>query len=902
MKKAPIPFNEFERKRALDALKILDTPSEEAFDQITELAASICQTKLSLVSLIDTHRQWFKSRFGLLATETARDISFCGHAIMGEDIFEVEDSALHPDFCDNPLFLGEPNVRFYAGAPLITSGGMRIGTLCVIDSNPKKLSELQRKTLKSLAKQVVALFELRIHRDSLQSVYSQLREAQSIAKTGSWQYDLLTGEQLWSTEHYKIFEIEEPQPQEKLYQLYRERIHPEDLPYLNRFMDRAAKFGEDFIFDHRVILDDGKRIKFVQGIGRVAKDSHGKPVLVSGTCRDKTKDIEEENKYRSLFEIMSEGFVVQDSAGRIINHNRAALEILALTADQLHGRTSMDPRWRAFKEDGRDFPGHEHPAMVALSTGKPVYGATMGLKLPDDSSRWIRINAVPMKQSGESRVMVTFTDITKLVQAQEENRFILDTLGIGVWKYLPQTQELIWDHSMYQLFDINPSEFSGHYQAWESSLTENGRKQALEELGKALRGEKEFDTTFEIKTKSGEKRHIGGRGKIIRDPNNNPQVMYGINWDRTVEVENEIRLSEQRVLLESVLNNIPNMVFVKNAARDFSFDLFNKAGESLLGIPSDKLIGKNDFDLFPKEQAEFFLAKDREVFKTKQILKIDQEPLDTPHGKKWLRTYKVPTFKADGSPDLLIGISTDITEELELMKALETERTKSIQNSKLASLGEMSAGIAHEINNPLAVIIGNINLLKGSVSNPEKLDAKIGSIKRSAERIAKIVKGLRKFSRTSEGTIRKPESLNALVNEAMILTEAKAKRSFVDIKLDLQSNSTILCDGVEIEQVIVNLVNNAIDAVRHLEQKWVEIHTFEENNETVLQIVDSGTGIPHEIEQKLFQPFFTTKVVGEGTGLGLSISKGIIDSHQATLSLNKKLTNTCFEIRFPKLN
>lgn len=166
MKKAPIPTDEKQRLAKLKSYNILDTASEKIFDEITKTASAICDAKISLISLVDEQRQWFKSKHGLEANETPREISFCGHAIMGDDIFIVEDSNIDERFCDNPLAVGEPHVRFYAGAPLITPDGFRVGTLCVIDSEKKVLNENQKLALKSLSKLVVNYFELnRLHRE-----------------------------------------------------------------------------------------------------------------------------------------------------------------------------------------------------------------------------------------------------------------------------------------------------------------------------------------------------------------------------------------------------------------------------------------------------------------------------------------------------------------------------------------------------------------------------------------------------------------------------------------------------------------------------------------------------------------------------------------------------------------
>ena len=147
---APIPTDEAERLSALRALMLLDTPPEERFDRLVRFAAEQLDTPIAMVSLVDGQRQWFKARVGLDDTESARDVSFCGHAILKEEVFVVEDARSDPRFEDSPLVVGEPHIRFYAGAPLSAPGGHRIGTLCVIDTVPRALSTLELSILEAL--------------------------------------------------------------------------------------------------------------------------------------------------------------------------------------------------------------------------------------------------------------------------------------------------------------------------------------------------------------------------------------------------------------------------------------------------------------------------------------------------------------------------------------------------------------------------------------------------------------------------------------------------------------------------------------------------------------------------------------------------------------------------------
>jgi signal transduction histidine kinase len=171
------PHNESERLRALRSYEVLDTLSEREYDQLTAIASQICGCRMSLISLIDEDRQWFKARVGLDVSETAREFAFCAHAIHEpRKTLVVPDARLDNRFHDNPLVTGDPHLAFYAGVPLVNEDGMSLGTLCVLDSEPKTLSESQLIALNALADQVMALLELRRSKIALEKTLGNLEE------------------------------------------------------------------------------------------------------------------------------------------------------------------------------------------------------------------------------------------------------------------------------------------------------------------------------------------------------------------------------------------------------------------------------------------------------------------------------------------------------------------------------------------------------------------------------------------------------------------------------------------------------------------------------------------------------------------------------------------------------
>lgn len=185
MPSAALPSNERERISALRAHELLDTPPEEAFDALTSLATRLFDVPIALVSLVDEHRQWFKSNCGLPGVDsTSRDVAFCSHAIVHNGILEVQDATADPRFAENPLVTGPPGIRFYAGAPIIDAAGLALGTICLIDGRPRVLSALQREQLGMLADAVAGIVALRIRASELAA------DAAGAAHTGHADFEL----------------------------------------------------------------------------------------------------------------------------------------------------------------------------------------------------------------------------------------------------------------------------------------------------------------------------------------------------------------------------------------------------------------------------------------------------------------------------------------------------------------------------------------------------------------------------------------------------------------------------------------------------------------------------------------------------------------------------------------
>lgn len=236
---------------------------------------------------------------------------------------------------------------------------------------------------------------------------------------------------------------------------------------------------------------------------------------------------------------------------------------------------------------------------------------------------------------------------------------------------------------------------------------------------------------------------------------------------------------------------------------------------------------------------------------------------------------------------------------------IREQRASLITAAKMSSLGEMAGGIAHEINNPLSIIVMKANQMRRRLESDPHLVAKglddLNKIEITANRIAKIIKGLRTFSRDSEKDPPQKNSLKEILDDTLELCYEKLKFKNIQLTSEIPADLLINCRPTQISQIFMNLVSNSMDAIEKLESPWIKITAQTENQNVKITIADSGPGIPRHIVTKMMQPFYTTKDIGKGTGLGLSISQSIAKDHGGQLYYDDGASNTTFILILPAI-
>jgi PAS domain S-box-containing protein len=353
-----------------------------------------------------------------------------------------------------------------------------------------------------------------------------------------------------------------------------------------------------------------------------------------------------------------------------------------------------------------------------------------------------------------------------------------------------------------------------------------------------------------------------------------------------------------------ILNAMPDMILVKSAGSKIVWA--NEAFTRYYGMSNEELLGMVDAEFNEPDYTAQYVKDDAKVFETGEAIDIPEEPVTRHDGEvKIFHSVKSPIFDRAGNVILSVGISRDITEKLKMREVLELERARSVQSSKMALLGELSAGVAHEVNTPLAIIHGYtgqiLDLLKDHDFDREFVITSLRRIESTVMRISRIVKGLSKFARDTGKDAPEKSSVTQIIEDALSFTKEKIAYHGIQFELDLPPPElTLECNSTLLSQVILNLLTNARDAVVGRDEKWIRISVTENEKSIEISVTDSGPGIPPENRDKIFAPFFTTKSVGAGTGLGLSVSRNTIEKHGGKIFLDEASEKTRFVVELPK--
>ena len=647
-----------------------------------------------------------------------------------------------------------------------------------------------------------------------------------------------------------------------------------------------------------------------------------------------------DERNRAIMQQAAEGiFLLDTETSRILDANASLERLLGFGRGEI-----VNQQIYALIDDTPEQIDHRMKLMAELH--KPIQGERR-FRRKDGSLGEVEIYAGLISYSGRRVICSTVHDITERKVAEEaltaersllrtlidnipdsifikdaDRRYITCNLAHARFAGLAAPRDIVGK----TVFDLHPKEIAQKYDQLDRSVLETGKPVvAQEEFLTDTQGQGQWALVSKIPV-------FDSRGQI--------SAMVGITRDITRQKKADQALAAERNLLRTVIDNLPERIYVKDLEGRYVLD--NAVHLAHLKLTdSSQVIGKTTRDFFAPEVAQAFERDDQSVIQSGKPL-LDREEVSRHGGETlWLLTTKVPLSDGQGGIRGLVGMSRDITarkkaewqldeknrqleeaaqSEREAYQKLQAAQSQLVQNEKLAGLGQMVAGVAHEINNPLSFVGNNVAVLQRDVRALTELlalyagaDAIIGSqnpdlmsqikdlsdrmdllytqnnmrelLDRSREglrRIQQIVKDLRDFARLDESDVSEVD-LNAGIQSTVNIVLGKAKKKRVQIDMELGNLPQVACFPAKVNQVVMNLVSNAIDASP--EGGHVLVTSKSLDGKILITVQDNGAGVPPQIRGRIFDPFFTTKPIGEGTGLGLSISYGIVQDHGGTIEV-----------------
>lgn len=715
-----IAENEAERLDALRRYDILDTPAEGGFDDITKLAAQICDVPIALVSLVDAHRQWFKSKVGLDAPETSRDISFCGHAIHAREILEIPNALEDERFRDNPLVIAEPNIRFYAGAPLATPDGHQVGTLCVIDRVPRQLTQGQRDALVRLGRQVVTLMELRLanRRLARKAAFQQsiLRCADSavIATTADGvitHFNPAAERMLGYTAEEMIGKLtpatfhDPTEVDARAKELARELGHSV-APGFNVFVGKARD-GEPETREWTYVRHDGSRFPVLLSVSALCED-RGELIGFLGVARDITERKQAEMALR-LEQRRLSGVIEGTNAGTwewnvetgeaVFNERWAEIvgytlaELAPVSVSTWLSLAHPDDLERSKELLERHFEGEI-----------PYYDCECRMRHKDGHWVWVQDRGRVISRTPERRPLMmygTHTDITasKAVEedlrdrklhmerlvtertaelAASERRFraTFDSAAAGIAHVGEDGRLLRINQQFCNITGYPPAELAR--MTFEDITYPDDLAADLEQAGQLFSGA--------IDSYTMEKRYVRKDGTIVwinlmasvvRDDAGKIEYAVAVVSDITEIVQVRVALTESERRLRTLLSNLQGMAYRCRNDSDWTTEFASSGCLELLGFEAGELTsGRRTYaSLVHPEDLPSLQAKCEMDLKSRLPINAEYR-LMLPDGRlKWVWEKSHGIYHTDGRVEAIEGFISDITEYKRVQEAMaESER------------------------------------------------------------------------------------------------------------------------------------------------------------------------------------------------------------------------------------
>ncbi|MBW4651543.1 MAG: PAS domain S-box protein [Kaiparowitsia implicata GSE-PSE-MK54-09C] len=959
-----IGTDETARLQALYQYQILDTATESAFDDLTQLAAQICDVPIALISLIDAERQWFKSKIGIDVSETPRDVAFCNLVICDDATMIVHDARDDARFCKNPFVTGDPHIRFYAGAPLKTPTGYRIGTLCVIDQTPRRLRPDQVSALEALSRQVISQLELR---RSLAVAQEREAQLQAIINTEPECIKLVAADgQLLAMNPAGLRAVEAETEAAVVGKSIYSLIAPEHRAQYQDFNERVCG-GEDGTLEYEIIGFHG---------ARRLMETHAVPLKLAGNSQAQlaiTRDItaarqaeqalqQSTARFRTILQNMPVMFSAFDANGVLTMWNHECERITGYQANEVVGNPSAmewfypnaeyrHQRLEDWVRSGNSYRNWEWELTCRDGSTRIIAWSSVSDEFPIESwANWgIGVDVTEQRRAeGELRqkterehLMVSIAN--RIRQSLDLNQILNTTVSevqqllhadrVLTYRVAPNgtgwvTNEAVADGCDAILGQTLPPEI---FPATCYDKYRKGRIQAISNVNQNGLDPCLVETMHQLKVKSKlvvpimHKEELWGL-LIAHDCHQSRQwqgweaellmhlatqvaiAIHQADLYQQTQIELvERRQAEQKIRDQAALLDVAtDAILVQDLNRRITY--WNRGAERLYGWTAAEALNQSVHPLLycevPAHDATIYQMVVTQGEWRGELTHWTKDEKEVVVDSRWTLIHD-----PEGNPQAILMVNTNITQNKELERQF-------LRAQRMESIGTLAGGIAHDLNNLLTPILMSIQLLETQLRDPDdpKTRQWIEIVEGSARRGANLVKQVLSFARGMEGA-RSPLEIKHLIWEIKKIAEETFPKS-VMLAMNLPRDLWMVCgDATQLHQILMNLCINARDAMPNggllqvaaenvtLGAEAAQLHIDAQAGAYVtITVTDAGSGIPSEIIDRIFDPFFTTKAMGAGTGLGLSTVMSIVRSHGGFVLVSSQVgKGTEFQIYLPAL-
>nr|WP_228085106.1 PAS domain S-box protein [Mucilaginibacter sp. JRF] len=879
----------------------MDTLPEKEFDAITRLASYICNAPIALITLIDEDRQWFKSKVGIDGTETLRSDAFCNHTIMGDEILEINDATADDRFKENIFVTGAPNVKFYAGAPLIDPDGYRLGSLCVIDSVPHQLTDEQKEALKTLAGEVMSHLILRKQKKELEESLKTHQEFFILFNTSSEVHCIMDKEFRLQLVNKAIDPVMGYKPEEAIgrpiWDFFVDDSKQQSLKVVKNALARQKRSVE---VETEISTKTGE-IKWLSWSLTFKDDkwyASGRDITFN---KQASRELEELSLVASK---VSNGVVISDANDKVMWTNTAFEKITGFSLADVEGK-----RLRTMLLKG----GEQHPSIAQLDElmgNKQSYEIDLLMTKKDGEDLWVKVaNSMVYDADGNIekyiRVIININtrkraehDLEILSFAARKSPggiLIRDADGHVMW--MNETMENL---TGYTFAEMEGKQFGTILLGADTDMSVfKAAKQAIDE-------NRPYEVELKIYRKDGTPLWVWISNSPLFSETGEVDRHVGV----MVDISERKKTEQQLKLLSLVASNITSGVIINDS--EGNVEWINTGFEKITGYTINDVRGRHLGDRLKGELTDIgIIERSRELSKNKQSFEVDLLIYRKDGQPLWISVINSVILDDQGRVDKYIEVIIDITLKKKVELELIAAKEEAIQLNRAKDM--FISVLSHEMRTPLNAVIGMSHLLiEDNPSESQKENLNI--LKFSAENLLRLINDVLDFTKIETGNV-ELEKASVKVRELLksvtssVQYKANEKNIYIKSRVDDDIPECILGDATRLSQILLNLASNS---VKFTDEGGVtiDLKIIEQTAKTVrirFAVIDTGIGIASNKISTIFESFKqaeadTTRKYG-GTGLGLPITKRLIELHDSRINVDSTLgqgSTFWFTITFDK--